>query len=134
MRTDPPQGSPLCPWLPRHAGTRGQVPSKGHQSYICLHLVDKRPGPKYAVCDSSYELSRYFLVKIITGFCSFSYCDYRVLRSCTFPPPRAAFSLVTYRSKWDGIPLPAACIAAPSCPPQLPWPRWPTQARSAQGW
>lgn len=83
----PSSGLPTLPRLPRHAGTRGQVPSKGHQSYICLHLVDKRPGPKYAVCDNSYELSRYFLVKIITGFCSFSYCDYRVLRSCTAPPP-----------------------------------------------
>lgn len=72
----------LCPRLPNRDGSRGQVPGKGHQSYICWCLVYKRPGPKYAVSSGSYKLSRYLLVKIITGCCSY-YCDYRVLLSCT---------------------------------------------------
>lgn len=83
----PSSGAPhSAPGLPSRAGTRGQAPSKGHWSYICLHLVYKRPGPKYAVCSGSYKLSRYLLVKIITGFCSSSYRDYRVLLSHTHTP------------------------------------------------
>ena len=80
-----------------------------------MHLVYKRPGPKYAVCSGSYKLSRYLLVKIITGFCSSSYHDYRVLLSHTHTHAiQAAFSLVSYRNKRDGFPLPAASMAAPT--------------------
>lgn len=71
-------GSLLYPRLPGCAGTRGQSPSKGHWSYACSHLVCKRPGPQYAVCSGSCELSRHLVVKIITVFCSSSCHDYRV--------------------------------------------------------
>lgn len=66
-----------------------------------------------AVCSGSYKLSRYLLVKIITVFCSSSYCDYRVLLN-TCNPIQASFSLISYRNEWDGITPAAACVAAPS--------------------
>lgn len=68
----------LYPRLPGCASTRGQSPSKVHWSYACSHLVCKRPGPQYAVCSGSCELSRHLVVKIITVFCTSSCHDYRV--------------------------------------------------------